>query len=789
MNEQAISKRQRFAEAYLKGSRVYTIRVPKDGDWDPVLASTTMQQLLSQFGRITFCITADRDQIAFQVLDLWHKGPRGLFAQAIYSIYPQATVEEAPYVPPEYNQPFYRSLILYRQAGDFEAPLKTVEDLKHLDPLVALVQAMRGLAPGDRIIHWVHVMGPASETVLAAAKKRITVSQIHPLQFLSEQGMVRALGVWLNGSPRAPRFQERDQRLLEDRLRHGLFHNVFLMTQVDVQNKADLVRISTTNSGFGQFDSDFNALRPVDSLARTISRVDSPTKEYATSALGVMGAWFEGTDPQFPRAWSVLSVPELAGLWHLPHKGFTAPEILYQPGGMLPLPTALARNTEGVVLGVNRFGGQQTIVRMRDEDREKHINVIGKTGVGKSTLIHAMIHQDIQDGKGVGVVDPHGQLVTDILRNSIPDRRIEDVVVLDFANEAYPPPLNPMVIPGEPNVVANGQVVAIVDKIYDIKAQRADDSLAAALETLKKEPVSTVRDVVKLFIDVAYRHRLVAKVANAVTSEFWEVFERMSPSLQKELSYPVMHRMRHFYRNPTLYPILCHPDALDFASLIAQKKIILVSLGLDERKVPATEKQLLGALTVSQLQMAGMEDIQKTTKFHEFIDETEYFSTTSLDQMLAEARKFGVNLCLVNQFLGQLKGSLLESVIGNVGATVVFQCGLTDAKLLAPYFGPEFTAQDLMNLPVYQAAVKMRHAGQTMPAFSLETLPPPRDFNSERAQARERLIRSLSVARYTPKTRAEVLAWLDERYPRFKANLLNDTDDDTDINDWSVAES
>jgi hypothetical protein len=138
--------------------------------------------------------------------------------------------------------------------------------------------------------------------------------------------------------------------------------------------------------------------------------------------------------------------------------------------------------------------------------------------------------------------------------------------------------------------------------------------------------------------------------------------------------------------------------------------------------------------------------------------------------------------------LGQLKGTLLESVIGNVGATVVFQCGLNDAKLLAPYFGQEFSAEDLMNLPVYQAAVKMRYAGQTLPAFNIQTLPPPRDFNIERAQDREALIRSHSVARYTPKTRSEVLAWLDKRYPHIQVETSTLEADAPVSDDWSVPE-
>jgi len=221
--------------------------------------------------------------------------------------------------------------------------------------------------------------------------------------------------------------------------------------------------------------------------------------------------------------------------------------------------------------------------------------------------------------------------------------------------------------------------------------------MTAALVALWQERTPTVRDVAKLFTDIEYRYRLLERVENLVALEFWEDFGKKSPSVQENLSHPVVHRMRHFYRNPTLYPMMCHPDALDFTNLIATKKILLISLGVDERKVPPPEQQMQGTTLVSQLQMAVMSSLERPTPFSLFIDEVQNFVTTSLDKVLSEARKYGLRLTMANQFLGQLKGDILESVIGNIGATVVFQIGLKDAKLLAPYYQPEFSAEDFSN--------------------------------------------------------------------------------------------
>ena len=779
---------ERFVDLYLKGAMLYTIRMPKDLAWDPKRAMILIQHLLTQFGSLSFLITAQGDQISWQVLDLWQHAPSGVLSQAIHSIYPEVLLDTVPYSPLEFKKPFYRSLIQYRQANDFVAPMQTIEDLKGFDPLASLLRSMRPLRKGERIVHMIHIIEPISPTLREAAQKRITVSQIHPLQFLSAHGIGQALGIMLSGNPRVPRFREHDQKILEERLQHGLLYNAFVMTQVDVEREADLTRLSNLVSSLLQFGSDYNLLMPSGSFEKSVHRVESPLTERATSALGLLGAWFEGSDPSFTEVRAVLSVEEIAALWHLPYAGFSIPEIQYLPIGEHPLPAALAHNQTGICLGVNTFGGRQTAVRMLDADRATHINVIGKTGVGKSTLMHTMIYQDIQNGNGVGVVDPHGKLIIDILRNSIPDRRIDDVVVLDIANLDYPPPMNPLIIPGEQNQVSVGQVVSVFDKIYDVKAQRMEDSLTAALSTLAVEHQPTVRDVVRLFTDPAYRSRLLHQVSDPVTFEFWNEFERQSPSMQRDLAYPVIYRMRHFYRNPTLAPILCHPDALNFSALIAQKKIILLSLGIDERKVPAPERQLLGALLVSQLQMAVMANLSPITPFSLYIDEAQNFVTSSLEVVLAEARKYGLHLTLANQFMGQLRGSLLESVLGTVGATVVFQCGLNDAKLLAPYFAPNFKSEDLMNLPLYHAAIKMRHAGQTLPAFSLQTLPPP-TLGTEQGKKREAIIRARSVSRYTPKSRQQVLAWLVERYPSDHSKPDDyDDEDDEGFTDWSVPE-
>ena len=391
----------------------------------------------------------------------------------------------------------------------------------------------------------------------------------------------------------------------------------------------------------------------------------------------------------------VLGHEELALLWHLPHAEFEAPQIAWASSAH-PSKELLA-NTEGVIIGDSTLPVQQLPVRIHPHDRETHMNIVGKTGVGKSTLMHNLIHQDIADGKGVAVIDPHGKLVQDILRVSIPDSRIDDVVLLDIANTDYPPPLNPLSSQSEDDTYTAAEIVAILDKVEPggkLPGQTAD-TLLASLVTLRKQEQGTIRDVVRLFNDAEYRYQFINQVDDVITQEFWMYFEGLSSSRRDDVVNPVFRRARKFYGNPVLHPIMCHPAPLDIEQLIKENKIILLSLGVDTRKVPEAQQTLVGVTVTSMIQMAAMSSIEAPTPFYLYIDEVQNFVTAPLDKILAEARKFELRLTVANQYLEQLRGKTLKAVMGTVGATIVFQVGQDDAGVLAPYMAPEFEKTDL----------------------------------------------------------------------------------------------
>jgi hypothetical protein len=432
------------------------------------------------------------------------------------------------------------------------------------------------------------------------------------------------------------------------------------------------------------------------------------------------------------------------------------------------LPERITHVSDGLHLGSGIKDGVRVPVTLLDSDRVTHLNIIGRTGTGKSTLMHHLIHQDIARGGGVAVIDPHGSLIRDVLRLSIPPEREEDVVLIDLANSEYPPPLNPL--RATRTYAATARVMSVIERLFQgfDGAPRMVNYLRSALLLLQADPDATMRDLSRVFLDDTYREDLLERIDNPELEDFWDMqYNQTSPQMRAQIAEPVLARVRPFFANPYLYPMLCHPDAFDFKRLIDEQRIILISLDVSEEILHRQERDLLGSLLVTQLQIAAMRERQGSHVFL-YIDEVQRFVTTSLSDVLSEARKYDVVLTTANQYLGQLTGKTLEAVMGNVGTTIVFACSPEDASALGQYMKPEFAANKLVTLDRFAAAVKLQVAGQTQPAFSLLTDPPPP--YPDDSQAREERIRAKTREQHTPKHRDTVMSWLKTRYPRRPTN-------------------
>ena len=760
----------------------YTIRMARETEWNREQALHFIEQMVATFPHLILRLVADHQSISWQLVDTANFS-QGVVEPMLRACYPTAEITTNLLAAEVVDEPFFRVVCSFKQVNDFVAPLMYVTDIKqgsnHFDPLSAFAQAMNSLHPGERIILSFGILGFA-EGAHKRGEKMITQSTIHPLQWASWAGIQDALVKKAYNVDRVDKYVSEDQRVLNEKLRQKLYHCVLLL-QIDAaeaQRTAEL--LAQTMTEFTHFSwIPYNALDWYETdIEACVTYVQDEQQAYAAHSLTqiqrIIEAQINGRsyhalpqDRQYPLL--ILEPREMATLWHVPHKEFTASRIGWSRG-LVNLSEVTYQVRNGINLGHGIFDNKHVPVLLPDEDRVTHLNIIGRTGMGKSTLMHHLIHQDIAAGRGVAVIDPHGKLVSDILRTSIPETRASDVVVLDLANDDYPPPLNPLV--GIDDYTSTLRMVSIIDRMFQgtEESARMASYLRASLIPLQGDAQATMRDVTRLFMDEVFRQQRIVAVDDPETQDFWDFhYNPSSPALQRQISEPIILRVRPFYANPTLYPILCHPDRLNFRQLIEQNKIILISLAIDEERVPEQERNLVGALLMSRLQLSGMKErAQRRDPFFIYVDEVQKFVTTSLSDMFSEARKFGLSLVTANQFLGQLTDKMLESVMGNVGTTVVFRCSPDDGQTLAAYMRPEYKAHQLVNLDRYEAVVKMQVYGETQPAFSLLTLePPPEDKESA---AREAHLRQLSRELYTPKPRREVLDWLSRRYRRGGGN-------------------
>lgn len=746
--------------------RIYTIRLPKNTAWRAEAAGRFMQQMLQKLSSAAFQIVAENGGIYWRIVDFDGNIETGVVRQAIIAFYPDAEVMVSGVPAVTFEHTFYRFTQTFQQSLDFIMPIQYVDALAKFDPLVPLASEMCHLRPGERITYTLVVTEPA-QFVYDQAERVLTIKPPpNPFDMASWSAAVYKKAAGINN--RVPIYNRHDFEVIVTKLRN-LVYQAVLFFQIDAPTPERVHELSYLISHISQFDHpEYNMLLPSNrQIQQSIQPVNNIKQAAYTSPLGLLAAWLTNGKTDWQQFRLVLDTRELAALWHLPHEHFNLPDVVWTRGRNLPVPAGMRGKREGVCIGLNRRGDQVEEVYIPDEDQATHISIIGQTGMGKSTLLHRLIDADIAQGRGVAVIDPKGHLVRDVLRFSIREGRESDVVVLDIANLTHPPPFNLLAAPQNvEHGSAVGLLLAVFERVYrDFGGTRMADTFSMAIQTLWEADTPTVMDVERLFEDADFRHTLAEKSDSFVVRNFWRHFEARSSAQQDELAYPVIHRMRAFYGNRYLYPIMCHPQPLNIHRLISERRIILVSLNAAEANIPRSEQNLLGAIFITQIQMAAMGGAIRRPPFTLYVDESQHFATTSLPQMLEGARGWGLSVVMANQHLKQLSGDTLDAVVGNVGITIAFQCGEPDARHVAR-LRPGFSYEDLMQLDRYNAGVFMRYKGETQPAFRLETQPPPTNLlGPEITRIRESYLRLKSIDNYTPWKRQQVDDWLNRRYP------------------------
>lgn len=363
------------------------------------------------------------------------------------------------------------------------------------------------------------------------------------------------------------------------------------------------------------------------------------------------------------------------------------------------------------------------------DDRRRHMYVIGKTGMGKTTLLENMIIQDIRDGRGLAVVDPHGDLVEKALR-FIPSYRINDVIYFNPADSEYPIAFNILeaIDTSQQHLVASG-LIAVFKKLWaDSWGPRLEYILRNTILSLIEYPGSTLLGVTRMLVDKDYRKQVVDHVSDPIIKSFWQgEFNAYANQFRTEAVAPIQNKIGQFLSSSIIRNIVGQPKStIDMRDIMDHGKILL--LNLSKGRIGEDNSALLGAMMITKLQVAAMSriDIPEAERhdFFLYVDEFQNFATESFANILSEARKYRLDLIIAHQFIEQLDEIVQAAVFGNVGTIACFRVGAADAEFLAKEFMPLFDETDLVNLTKYDIYLKLMIDGVASEPFSATGLPP-----------------------------------------------------------------
>ncbi|QFR39783.1 DUF87 domain-containing protein [Candidatus Gracilibacteria bacterium 28_42_T64] len=390
---------------------------------------------------------------------------------------------------------------------------------------------------------------------------------------------------------------------------------------------------------------------------------------------------------------------------------------------------------------------------MGPSDRRRHVYVIGKTGMGKSTLLENMIIDDINKGRGVAVIDPHGDLAEAVIGH-IPKSRTNQTIIFDPSDRDWPIAFNMLddVSPEQRPLVASG-LVGIFKKIFgDSWGPRLEHILRNTILALVEYPNSTLMSIPLMLTSDVFRGKVVNKITDPVVKKFWTgEFAKMAPNQKVEAAGPILNKVGQFLSSTILRNILGQPkNSFSVRWAMDNNKIIIVNLS--KGKIGEDASALLGAMMVTKFQMDAMSraDIPEHERedFYLYVDEFQNFATDSFATILSEARKYKLNLVMANQYIDQMQESVRGAVFGNVGSLVSFQVGYHDSMILKEVLAGEVSEEDLMNLSKYKIYLKQLIDGMPSPIFSAGTFAPyPKD--DEAFIKRYKKILSVSREKYS----------------------------------------
>lgn len=384
-------------------------------------------------------------------------------------------------------------------------------------------------------------------------------------------------------------------------------------------------------------------------------------------------------------------------------------------------------------IGKCNFRGNDRVFGIKKRDRRQHMYVVGKTGVGKSVLLKNMALQDIHAGRGIGIVDPHGEFVEEVLEQ-IPKERINDVIYFNPVDSDYPIGFNILEVPdAKYKHLVVSDLLGIFTKIWaNVWSARMEYILQNCILALIDTPGSTLLGIPRILVEKEYRDKIIANVKDPVVRSFWmQEYETWRDQFRNEAIVPIQNKVGQFLNTGFVRNIVGQPtSSINISDIMNSGKILLVNVA--KGRIGEDNAALLGAMLITKIQLAAMERVRiaenERLDFYLYVDEFQNFSTDSFAAILSEARKYRLNLFIAHQYVGQLvtdvSTKVRDAVFGNVGTMISFRVGATDAEFLEKEFTPEFLMADLINLPNYHIYLKLMVDGVTSRPFSAVTIAP-----------------------------------------------------------------
>ncbi len=586
-------------------------------------------------------------------------------------------------------------------------PLKTYTDFKEVDPLSSLLGLLSKLTQEDQVVIQ-YLLVPIGNSWQSSGRAQM------------EKKTTNADGT-TSTNPHAAVIGEKIGQ-------HGFKVGIRLF--VKSPNKDLFLQIATAFSGFNNASGNSLSLK----------------KPYLWQKDKLHTAFITRSGSFIPTG-QILNLSEIATLFHFPGKQLSTIHNISWAKTIFSdapedLPIALGLDAEGKkeinFFAKTYFRNTLSTFGMKRIDRRKHTYIIGKTGVGKSTLIANMVINDIRNGEGLAVIDPHGDLCETIL-DYIPSYRINDVVYLsptEGTGKSFH--LNPLDEDlSQKDLIASG-IVAIFYKLYGNSwGPRLEYILRNTILTLLEIPNATLMLVPRILTDDKYRTRVVETyVTDPVIKAFWlDEFNKMNDRMMTESTSPILNKVGQFLSSNVIRNIVGHPKStIDLEDIMNNRKILLFNLS--QGKMGEDNSALLGAMTITKLQLAAMNRVYipeaERKDFFLYVDEFQNFATTSFIKILSEARKYRLNLTLANQYMAQLPPELKSAIFGNVGTLMTFLVGAEDLDILAKEFGERYQAEDILALGRHQIITRLSIDGMTSSPFLAQTLPLPNSRNQNR---------------------------------------------------------